>query len=266
MTHPYRRSRFFRSMLPEANVSEVGNIRSLHLGTQTIQSSMNLHNPTQLVLSYSQTMMAWLLFADAPRTVLQIGLGGGSFARWLAHYFPQTQQVAVEINPQVITIARNQFCLPPENECFEIVETDGAHYIKTVLNHEDVILVDGFDGVQIADELVTQEFFEDCYRALSDKGIFVTNWWSGDKRYAQFVERLREVFEGRVLEIPALSHGNMAVLAFRHAPNEANMSLEKLKKRAQQLSEELDLDFVRMLADAKARNSHNNKQFFFKNK
>ncbi|HPJ24306.1 MAG TPA: aldehyde dehydrogenase family protein, partial [Bacillota bacterium] len=51
-------------------------------------------------------------------------------------------------------------------------------------------------------------------------GIFVTNWWSGDKRYQHFVERLLDVFEGRVLELPAESHGNMAVFAFQRTPKE----------------------------------------------
>ena len=64
MTHPFRRNRFFRNALPEANISELGNIRSLHLGTPTIQSSRNVDNPVELVLSYSRAMMSWLLFVD----------------------------------------------------------------------------------------------------------------------------------------------------------------------------------------------------------
>ena len=127
MTHPFRRSRFFRQQLPKAHISELGNIRSLHLDTDTIQSSMNIHHTHELVLSYSRAMMAWLLFVDnLPNNIVQIGLGGGAFSRWLAHYLPQTQQIAVEINPQVINIARTSFCLPTENERFQIVEADGA--------------------------------------------------------------------------------------------------------------------------------------------
>ena len=262
MTHPFRRNRFFRNALPEANISELGNIRSLHLGTPTIQSSMNVDNPVELVLSYSRAMMSWLLFADElPQHITQIGLGGGSFARWLHHYLPDCRQTAVEINPQVIQIARASFCLDFEGDAFQIIEADGAEYIQIPRGNTDVVLVDGFDGVQVIDELVAEPFFHDCRMALSEKGIFAANWWSGDKRYPQFVARLRQVFGGRVLEIPAETHGNIAVFAFQAAPE---LNLDKLKKRAHALSAEYGLDFPRMLADAKARNPHNGKAFQFK--
>ncbi len=261
MTHPFQRNRFFRNTLPEANVSEHGNIRSLHLGTPTIQSSMNIHNPPELVLSYSRAMMSWLLFAEElPRHITQIGLGGGSFARWLHDKLPETQQIAIEINPQVIHIARTSFCLDFEGQNFQIIEADGAEYIQIMHGNTDVILVDGFDGVQIIDDLVGEPFFHDCRIALSEKGIFATNWWSGDKRYPLFLQRLRTIFDHRVLEIPATTHGNVAVLAFNFAPE---LNLEKLKKRADKLSNQYGLDFYRMLFDAKAKNQHNGKAFYF---
>ena len=258
--HPYRRLRAQRFEMPEVGISEEGNIRSLHLGSATIQSSMNLDHPAELVLSYSRAMMGWLLFADqAPKHITQIGLGGGSFARWIDAYLPDTRQTAIDINPQVINVARSLFELPFEDERFEIIEADGAEYIKTVRGGTDVILVDGFDGEQIIDALVDEPFFSNCRRALSPNGVFVTNWWSGDKRYQQFIERLLEVFEGRVLELPAESHGNMAVFGFQSAPKE--QQLDKLKKRADKLSELYDLDFKRMLNGFKADNQNNGKTF-----
>lgn len=262
MTHPFRRNRFFRNTLPEANISEHGNIRSLHLGTPTIQSSMNIDNPSELVLSYSRVMMSWLLFVDdVPRHITQIGLGGGSFARWLHEYLPDTQQIAIEINPQVIQIARTSFCLDFEGKNFDIIQADGAEYVQILRGSTDVIMVDGFDGVQIIDELVGEPFFHDCRYALNENGIFITNWWSGDKRYPLFIQRLRDVFANRVLEIPATTHGNVAVLAFNGSPE---LNIEKLKKRADKLSDKYGLDFFRMLFDAKAKNPNNGKNFIFK--
>ena len=259
--HPYRRLRAQRFEFPEVGISEEGNIRSLHLGSATIQSSMNLDHPAELVLSYSRAMMAWLLFREEPPThITQIGLGGGSFARWIDAYLPHARQTVVEINPQVIGVARSLFELPFEDERFEIVEADGAQYIKTVRAGTDVLLVDGFDGEQIVDDLVSEVFFEDCRRALSADGVLVTNWWSGDKRYQRFVESLLGVFEGRVLEVPAESHGNVAVMAFQQSPRELN--LEGLRKRADKLAERYGLDFKRMLAAIKANHQNNGKQLF----
>ena len=250
--HPYRRLRPAKSDLPEVGISEEGNIRSLHLGSDTIQSSMNLDHPAELVLSYSRAMMGWLLFAEkTPKHITQIGLGGGSFARWIDSYLPDTKQTAVDIN---------LFELPFEGENFEIVEADGAEYIKVFRHNTDAVLVDGFDGEQIIDALVEEPFFQDCRHALSPDGVFVTNWWSGDKRYQRFIERLLNVFEGRVLELPAESHGNMAVMAFQSSPKEQN--LDKLKKRAKKLSGQYGLDFKRMLNDLKASNPNNGKHFY----
>ncbi len=258
--HPYRRLRSARFALPEVGISEHGNIRSLHLGSETVQSSMNVDSPAELVLSYSRAMMAWLLFAENVRHITQIGLGGGSFVRWIDAHLPEVAQTAVEINPQVISVARGLFELPFEGENFEIVEADGAEYIKVFRHNTDVILVDGFDGEQIIDALVEEPFFQDCRHALSPDGVFVTNWWSGDKRYQRFIERLLNVFEGRVLELPAESHGNMAVMAFQSSPKEQN--LDKLKKRAEKLSGQYGLDFKRMLNDLKASNPNNGKHFY----
>ncbi|PIT36307.1 spermidine synthase [Snodgrassella alvi] len=250
--HPYRRLRPARHELPEVGISESGNIRSLHLGTPTIQSSMNVDYPAELVLSYSRAMMAWLLFVDElPQHITQIGLGGGSFARWIDAYLPETRQTAVDINPQVISIARSMFELPYEGNHFEIIEDDGAEYVKVLRGNTDIILVDGFDGEQIIDSLVAEPFFADCRQALSENGIFVTNWWQGDKRFHTFVRRLREVFENRVLMVPAETHGNIAVLAFQQPPSMREWS--KLKKRAQQRADRFNLALPAMLAAIKAQ-------------
>lgn len=245
--HPYRRLRSARFALPEVGISEHGNIRSLHLGSETVQSSMNVDYPAELVLSYSRAMMAWLLFAENVRHITQIGLGGGSFVRWIDAHLPEVAQTAVEINPQVISVARGLFELPFEGEKFEIIEADGAEYIKTLRGGTDVLLVYGFDGVQIIDALVAEPFFADCRTALSEHGIFVTNWWSGDKRYPLFLQRLAQVFDQRVLCVPAETHGNVAVLAFQ---NQAPQPLATLQKKAAKLSEQYGLDFKTMLHQA----------------
>ena len=251
--HPYRRLRSARQALPEVGISEEGNIRSLHLGSATVQSSMNVDHPSELVLSYSRAMMAWLLFTDAaPRHITQIGLGGGSFARWIDAYLPQSRQTVVEINPQVISVARSLFELPFEDERFEIVTADGAEYIRILYGGgTDILLVDGFDGEQIIDDLVGEPFFADCRAALSENGIFVTNWWQADKRYDVFVQRLRRVFDNRVLAVPATTHGNVAVLAFQSDPTVRQW--DKLKKHAQALNDQYHLDFTGMLAAIKAQ-------------
>ncbi|MDO5687413.1 MAG: polyamine aminopropyltransferase [Neisseria sp.] len=248
--HPYQRHK--RRHFPEVSISESGNIRSLHLGTDTVQSAMNLDNPSELVLSYSRAMMAWLLFTDEAQHLTHIGLGGGSMVRWLDAHFPDLHQLAIEINPKIVAVAKSMFELPHEDENFEIVVADGAEFIRVLYGSTDVILTDGFDGEQIIDDLVSEAFFADCYHALTKNGIFATNLWSGDARYAVFVQRLAAVFSGKILEIPAATHGNVAVLAFRNLPR--GISNHQLKQRAAQLTTATGTDFQDLFFAARAAN------------
>lgn len=230
-----------QTVFPDATVSEENGVLALHLATDTIQSAMNIDNPTELVLAYSRAMVAFCLFHDAPKHITHIGLGGGSIARWINAHFPQTHQMAVEINPAVIHIARMMFELPLEDEFFQIVEADGIDIIAAMEGSTDVILVDAFDGVQIIDAMIDAPFLQNCRRALTKYGIFVINLWSADRRYHRFVEQIKNAFDGKILEIPAETHGNVAVLAFNRLPE--NLSDEKLKKQAEKLSKITKMDF-----------------------
>src|SRR5688572_31951776 len=90
-------------------VTEKFGVRSLHIGSDTIQSAMRLARPNDLELSYTRSMMAFLLFVPAPREVLMIGLGGGSLAKFVYHRLPATRTRAVEVNVRVAAIARQSF-------------------------------------------------------------------------------------------------------------------------------------------------------------
>ncbi len=62
---------------------------------------------------------------------------------------------------------------------------------------------------------------------------------------------------GRQLEYAAIKYVEQA---FESSPKEQN--LDNLKKRAEKLSEKYGLDFKRMLADLKANNQNNGKNFY----
>ena len=231
-----------KTIFPDATVSEENGILALHLSTDTIQSAMSIDNPPALVLAYSRAMVAFCLFNDTPQHITHIGLGGGSLVRWINAFFPNIHQMAVEINPTVIHIARMMFELPLEDEFFQIVEADGTEIIAVMNNSTDVIVVDAFDGIQIIDEMLEMPFLQNCRRALTKYGIFVINLWSADRRYQVFVERIKNAFDGKILEIPAEIDGNVAVLAFNRLPE--NMSDEKLKKQAENLNKITDMNFI----------------------
>ena len=239
--------------MPEVEISEEGNIRSLHLGSETIQISMDLDEPADLVLSYSRAMMGFLLWNDAPQHILQIGLGGGSFARFIDEYLPDAVSVAVDINPQVIAVAR------AFSSCRRRAISSRSSKPTRRLREDFPWLHRRHPGGWFrrpADRRRADHrgFLRGLQARAQPQGVFVTNWWSGDKRYQSFIERLLNVFEGRVLELPAASHGNVAVMAFRQSPTLTQW--EALKKRADELEGRFGLEFVDFVSRLKMTNQH----------
>lgn len=64
-------------------VSETDGVRSLHLGSVTIQSAMRIRDPFALELTYTRGIMCFLLFRNNVKDMLTIGLGGGSVAKYV---------------------------------------------------------------------------------------------------------------------------------------------------------------------------------------
>src|ERR1700741_1828212 len=94
--------------------SESYGARTLRIGSETLQSSMRLAQPNDLELSYTRSMMSFLLFGPEPREVLMIGLGGGSLAKFVYHRMPHARLQVIEVNPRVMAIARQYFHVPPD--------------------------------------------------------------------------------------------------------------------------------------------------------
>jgi len=69
-----------------------------------IQSEILMSDPNILVLSYTRTMMAFLLFHEAPERIAMIGLGGGSLPKWCYQQLPATDITVIEISPIVISL------------------------------------------------------------------------------------------------------------------------------------------------------------------
>ncbi len=236
----------------EVYISEKFGVRSLHIGSDTIQSAMRITRPNELELSYTRSMMAFLLFNPDPRKVLMVGLGGGSLAKFIYHRLPQAHTTAVEINPRVVAIARRSFNVPPDDERLQVKVGDAAAYLENDRLHADVILVDGYDAQSQVEALSTPEFYRDCARVLGDSGILVVNLWSGDRGYTLCVDRISSAFDGFVACLPAGKPGNIVVLAFRRNPGQ--LDRDKLRDRARALETAYGLEFTSFLREFAALN------------
>lgn len=247
-----------RTDMNVVDVSEAKGVRSLHLGTEAIQSSMKVNAPFDLVLEYSRCMLGFMLFHPQPREILLIGLGGGSIAKWTHKFLPQANTTAVEINPQVIAVARSHFFLPANDERLNVIEGDGAAYVAGRTAITDVLLVDGYDSVAIAPALDNDHFYRHCYDALTPDGVLVANLWGNHKNFDASLQRIEKAFNGLVCCLPARSKGNIAVMAFKKSPGSPKW--EALRERARELESVYRIEFAEFVGALARMNPHTDKR------
>ncbi len=238
-------------------VSESNGIRSLYLGSVTIQSSMRVNAPFALELTYSRGMMGFLLFSDSAKKVLTIGLGGGSVPKYIHQFCPDISQTVVEINPQVIKIARSHFYVPENDARLNIIEGDGIEYLLNHANYTDVLMIDAFDSVGIPPNFCSQDFFDSCETVLTNDGIFVINLWGSDKNFDIYLQRIEQSFENRVLMLPTGKPGNIVVFGFKHLPD---LRVVNLREQAKILEATHKIEFLSFLEKLCEHNSHDSKQ------
>lgn len=217
-------------------VTEERGIRTLHLGSQAIQSAMRVSRPWDLELAYTRAMMGFLMFRPTPAEVLMIGLGGGSLAKFIRKHRPQARITAVEIDPRVIAVARSQFELPSNDATLDVIEGDGALHVRQHPASADVILLDGFDAGNQVEALATQTFYAACRRALRPGGVLVVNLWGRDRDFPEYLARLERAFDGAVGWISVQNKTNVIVFAFTEPDAPARLEagraqLENLSKR-----------------------------------
>ena len=161
---------------PSPVVEQDGDSVILSFDELSLQSRMRLDDPGALDLDYSRVMMAFLLLLPQPQSILMIGLGGGSLAKYCHRHLPQARITVVEINPEVIA-ARETFQIPQDDERFSVVFGDGAEFLAhTPRGSHDVILVDGFGihGEQ-PEALCSLPFYKSCRAALRESGVLMVN-------------------------------------------------------------------------------------------
>ena len=250
----FSRWRWGRSVADAGSVyvTEKFGVRSLHISSDTIQSSMRIARPIDLELAYTRSMMGFLLFHPAPRRVLMVGLGGGSLAKFIYHRLPDAQTEVLEINPDVVSIARRFFQVPASDDRFMIRVCDAAEYVAREGPGYDAILVDGYDGDSLVGSLSTRDFFEACRRRLAAAGMLVVNLWGSDRRFNEYVERIEAVFPAGTLCLPAEKPGNVAVFAFRDPPGDPRW--DELEGRARELEAQLRLEFGKFVKGLRKMN------------
>jgi spermidine synthase len=180
-------------------------------GSDPIQSEMNLSKPRDLVLSYTQAMMAALPLADHQQRILLIGLGGGSMQKFIHDLLPETVLETIEIDPEVVRIARKFFGFEPDEN--QIVHVgDGRVFIENSKKGYDIIFLDAYGPNSIPYSLATKEFLEAVRERLVEGGVVCSNLLTGNPRFWDMMKTYAEVFPELQLIKPPRS-GNAILFA-----------------------------------------------------
>ena len=212
---------------------------------------MDIEHPDELVLSYIQDMMAWLLFLEPPARVLQLGLGAAALTKFTHRHCPDTATTVVEISQQLPWVARQWFGLPPEDDRLMLVQGDAADFVGDPANREGfgVIQVDLYDEEAAGPVHDGSRFYRSCYRSLAEPGIMVVNLFGRHASFARSEERIRAIFP-QVLLLDPQDEGNLVLLALKGPP--LQVSRRQLLARARVLEEDYGLP-ARKWARARGR-------------
>lgn len=217
--------------------------RSLQFNELDIQSRMRKSAPDELVLSYTQAMVAFMLFIEQPRHVLIAGLGGGSLSKFCYRHLPETRITTVEISAEVIAL-RDRFCIPPDDERFQVVNADMATWLQGKHKVADVILLDGYDAEGVPASISDNAFYTLCNDALDGHGMLVANVNLGAVHSSSGIRRTLGKLIGQAISIRSSAGHNDVVFAFRD-PDFPEVKL--LKAQAKALQEKTGVEFPVLL-------------------
>ena len=161
-----------------------------------LQSVVKLGDPDHLELPYAKAMLSGLALCEAPRRILIVGLGGGTLAKFLHKHYPQAVIDAVDIDPDVIKVAR-QFFEFREDDNLQAHVSDGRKFIEDRPGVYDLIFLDAFGTDSTPYHLTTREFFLAVKKALTPAGVALGNIWkrSYNTLYDPMIRTYLNVFD-----------------------------------------------------------------------
>lgn len=204
---------------PPIALSEQDGVRYLHFGTRWIQGAMRIRRPDVLELSYTREMMAWLMLADPPARILQLGLGAGSLTRFCLARMPQTEVTVVERSRSVIETCHAQFALPRDEPRLRIVRDDAGHALRR-LDMKDafnVVQIDLYDEHARGPVLESEPFYRACHASLETLGLLTVNLFGNEASFERSERRLRRIFD-TVFVLDPVEEGNTVLLAVKGPP------------------------------------------------
>ncbi len=157
-------------------------IRSKYSGVLEIsyENGQKVLNSRNTSYSYGNLQKVWekalqRINLEGIERILIMGMGGGSVIHILREqYSYQGKITAVDIDPVIIKIAREEFHIRPDKN-LKIVCDDASAYVKKKLRKFDLILIDLFIDDRVPDVLLQTGFWQNISSKTANGGIILFN-------------------------------------------------------------------------------------------
>ncbi|MBS7652386.1 MAG: fused MFS/spermidine synthase [Candidatus Bathyarchaeia archaeon] len=168
-------SRVFEKETPYSHLEVVdsGGVRTLYLNGLP-HSAMYLNGSRELVFPYTRYFALGFLFKEDAGRVLFVGGGGFSGPKRFLQDYEEVEVDVVEIDPDVIEVARRYFDLKDDPR-LTVYNEDGRRYLQRIEKRYDLVVLDAYSKTYVPFHLMTHEFFKLLHERLSDDGVIISN-------------------------------------------------------------------------------------------
>ncbi len=157
----------------QLRVGDSGDVRTLYLDGVR-HSAMFLDDPGRYVFEYTRYFHLPFLFRGDIDRVLFVGGGGFSGPKRFLREYPGVTVDVVEIDPEVVRVAREYFDVPRTDRLNVHVE-DGRVFLDRTNATYDVVVLDAYRADRVPYHLTTAEFMDLVRGRLDAEGVLVAN-------------------------------------------------------------------------------------------
>jgi len=155
------------------HVADNNGVRTLRF-ERNQQSSMRLDDPFATDIEYVGYLHLTLAVTPTPTRALVIGLGGGMLVKQLWRDHPGLTIDAVELDDEVVAIAREFFELP-EDPRISVHIGDGRAFVERPGPAYDIIVLDAYNDDHIPRPLTTEQFMREVQGRMNPGGVVAYN-------------------------------------------------------------------------------------------